>query len=135
MKYQEALDELEGNAVQWKANKKWNKEHGFFIDDVGIDEMIAYSKLLQELVDKEIELESRKDKLVVGSEWECVAECRAPSQLFKKGQIVSVTSIFIEETVWLFYKHFSEMLKKEYEDETNMPKDQFLLCFAPKGEK
>ena len=90
---------------------------------------------LRELVDKEIELESRKGKLVVGSEWECVAECRAPSQLFKKGQIVSVTSIFIEETVWLFYKHFSEMLKKEYEDETNMPKDQFLLCFKPKGEK
>lgn len=50
--YQNALDELEANAVQWKANKKWNKENGFFIDDIGIDEMVAYSKLLQELVDK-----------------------------------------------------------------------------------
>ena len=116
MKYQEALDELEGNAVQWKANKKWNKEHGFFIDDVGIDEMIAYSKLLQELVDKEIELESRKDKLVVGSEWECMLKT------YGTVKIIDVHPLSERVT-------FRNMLFEHTEKIAD-----FLLCFKPKGE-
>ena len=126
-KYQEALDELEANAVQWKANKKWNKENGFFIDDVGIEEMVAYSKLLQELVDKEIELQSRKEKLVVCSQWECVANCYGEHWKYHKTNKVVITKIYN------LYGNYINVRCGQLDD--NIPEQQFLLCFKPKGGK
>ena len=54
--YQEALDRLENFA--YHGGEKGNNV-----------------KIIQELVNEKLEQESRKDKLVVGSEWECVADC------------------------------------------------------------
>jgi hypothetical protein len=68
-KYQEALDELECYSIQWVVN---------YVDNEAADKMLNHSKLLQQLIDEKLEQESRKDKLIVGSEWECVLDLICP---------------------------------------------------------
>lgn len=84
-------------------------------------------KDLQELVDKEIEQESRKDKLIVGSQWECIAENRGRNTVFKKGietYILEIEENFITFGHGTVYGYVRD----------SAPIDQFLLCFKPKGE-
>ncbi len=78
-------------------------------------------------LDKATELESRKDKLIVGSEWECIVECYASSSFnYAVGDIIE-------------FGDFNDgfVLLDEYYDFDNvktriiMPLQQFLLCFKP----
>ena len=73
-------------------------------------------KLILELVDKEIELESRKGKLVVGSEWECMLKT------YGTVKIIDVHPLSERVT-------FRNMLFEHTEKIAD-----FLLCFKPKGE-
>ena len=66
-KHQEALDELEANAVQWMANHKWKNGDGF-VDDDGIEKMINNSKLLQQLIDERVYIEKGLDSLLSNSQ-------------------------------------------------------------------
>lgn len=99
MNYQEALDRLENFA-----------HHG---------------GIIQELVNEKLEQESRKDKLVVGSEWECIVSCFANDSMFYKvGTKVKVLSL--EEYDRVFFVR----VKSEWQ-EVIFVVDQFLLCFKP----
>ena len=93
-------------------------EHAFSHGQMAVKEFIP--KII-ETFDKEIELESRKDKLVVGSKWECVVECHGVYADFSIGEIVTILSISEGG-----YINFSN-------DAMIIP--QFLICFKPKGEK
>ena len=110
-KYQEALNAIK---TEPKIQDYYGDYINFFDKD---DEDIA---LLQELVYKEIELQSRKDKLVVGSEWECIIDCYGSEHEFVVVQSVKVFEI-LDDKVRIGYDW--------------IPKQQFLLCFKPKGEK
>ena len=120
MNYQEALDELECNAIQWASNHKYNEKHNFYIDNEMCDEMLNHSKLLQQLIDEKLEQESRKDKLVVGSKWKCVANCYCESYgdalKIEKGEITQLQS---------YHNHILAL------NRGIMPTQQFLLCFKP----
>ena len=59
-KWQKALDDMKRHIVGIPVLKY------FYIKD---------ADLLQKLVDEKVEFESRKDKLIVGSQWECVIQC------------------------------------------------------------
>ena len=52
--------------------------------------------LLNDLVNEKLEQESRKDKLIIGSEWECVANCYCESYgdalKIEKGIVVQLQS-------------------------------------------
>ena len=80
-------------------------------------------ELIGKLVEKEAERQSRKDNLVVGSKWECVAECFVQFQgeilMAKKGDLLTLFSVS-NNTVCA--------------SSVVMPTDQFLICFKPKGE-
>ena len=85
--------------------------------------------LLQELVNEKLEQESRKDKLVVGSKWECIVSCFANDSMFYKvGTKVKVLSLEEYERV------FFVRVKSEWQ-EVIFVVDQFLLCFKPLKEE
>ena len=111
--YQEALDTLECNAIQWASNHKYNEKHNFYIDSEMCDEMLNHSKLLQQLIDEKVEQESRKDKLIVGSEWECI--CKT----YGKVKIIDIHPL--SKTVTFRNMLFSQTEKI----------DDFILCFKP----
>ena len=113
--YQEMLDELECYALQWAVNYLNNEES---------IEILNHSKTLQVLIDEKLEQESRKDKLIVGSEWECVAKNRGRNTIHKKG--IEVYILKIEENFSIIsYKTVYGWV------EDVIPTDQFLLCFKP----
>ena len=101
MNYQEALDKV--------SNCRG------FLSDV---------EVLQKLVDEKVELESMKDKLIVGSEWECVAENRGRNTVFKKG---------IEVYIWEIEENFVTFGHGTVYGyvRDSVPIDQFILCFKP----
>ena len=88
-------------------------------------------ELLKKLAKDKDEQDSRKDKLVVGSEWECVVDCTvahitdiAPSW---KGDEIQVTKIVLD-VIEFRCLNDTERRKQKY----TVGKDQFLLCFKPK---
>ena len=103
--YQEALDRLENFA--YHGGEKGNNV-----------------KIIQELVNEKIEQESRKEKLIVGSRWECVAKNRGRNTIHKKG--IEVYILKIEENFSIISY---EIIYGWVEDV--IPTDQFLLCFKP----
>lgn len=78
-------------------------------------------ELLKKLAKEKDEQESRKDKLVVGSEWECVADCYGDKIAYYKNANVILNK---------FDENLLEIISFEKSD--RMKKDQFLLCFKPK---
>ena len=88
-KYQEALNTLESFSRQYISERSFSDEY----EEKQIERIEEKLNLLQGLVDKEIELQSRKDKLIVGSEWECVADCYSKHFIYDVGDIVSVVDI------------------------------------------
>jgi hypothetical protein len=76
--------------------------------------------LLQALVNEKLEQESRKDYLIVGSQWECVANCYYESYgdalKIQKGEVTKITS---------YHNHTLAITRGI------MPTQQFLLCFKP----
>ena len=83
---------------------------------------------LQPIVDKCFLNSSdyRKRFLTVGSEWECVADCYGEHSAYRVGIKVVVSGIDN------LYGKYINVECGNIDD--NMPKDQFLLCFKPKGE-
>ena len=118
-KYQEALNAIK---TEPKIQDYYGDYINFFDKD---DEDIA---LLQELVDKEIELESRKDKLIVGSEWVCVVEHHVEYMydgefyIIEVEQFISVTNL--TDNIVAFQTDFLNL--KCVDNLTH-----FLLCFKP----
>ena len=72
--YQEALRNLENYVIE-----KLREE------DLSINHFTIEIEVLQQLIDEKLEQESRKDKLILGSKWECIAENRGRNTVFKKG--------------------------------------------------
>ena len=76
--------------------------------------------LLNDLVNEKLEQESRKDKLVVGSKWECVANCYCEfwgdCLKIEKGTVIQLQS-----------NHGHTLALNR----GIMPTQQFLLCFKP----
>lgn len=120
-KYEESLDWLKKTFNQYLGDWQLSSVH------------FGIHRDFKELVDKETELESRKEKLVVGSVWECVVDCLVETdnlQLFRltKRGCVSVKIL----------KHNANYVDVEYKSLLlnrvsllSMPTDQFLLCFKP----
>jgi len=106
-----------------KALNQWKHDSNKVLGDMEFNDNEEEIMELQELIDKETELESRKDKLVVGSEWVCIAECTGVfwGDWFPiiKGTVVKIANI--ENDQWVNLSS-DESIKKE----------QFLLCFMPK---
>jgi hypothetical protein len=107
-------------------------EHAFSHGQMAVKEFIP--KII-ETFDKEIELQSRKEKLVVGSEWECLVDCLCSVEDNKKQRKVGL--IIGKGSKFKIYE-FIEVLGRVKIKEPlkfDIPADQFLLCFKPKGEK
>ena len=79
-----------------------------------------YFDELEKLAIEKDEQESRKDKLIVGSEWECVADCycefHGEALIIVEGELIKVQSI---------HNHTLAI------NRVIMPTQQFLLCFKP----
>ena len=104
--YQEALDRLENFA--YHGGEKGNNV-----------------KIIQELVNEKLEQESRKDKLIAGSQWECVANCMIDkgahsSEYVKNGDIVEIH--YCDPELFVFIDEHRFLM---------IPTQQFLLCFKP----
>lgn len=89
-------------------------------------------KLLKELVDKEIELQSRNDKLVVGSMWNCVSQCLAErvAMLQCYTRIMNIDNMVTIAEFGCEYVNF-RLLDTNAPLLFTTPKEQFLLCFKP----
>ena len=87
------------------------------------EEMFAVRDVLRE---KHEQL-SRKDKLVVGSEWECIVPHKAESGWCLIGTPFTITEI---KDGWVFSEKVILNIKFESFDFI----EHFLLCFKPKGE-
>ena len=115
-KYEEALYNIKVVTDFYKGNIKCQK---------GVE-------IIQELVDEKTEQLSRKDKLVVGSEWVCVVEHHVEYlhdgdfYIIEVGQFISVTNL--TDNIVAFQTDFLNL--KCVDTLTH-----FLLCFKPKGEK
>ena len=124
-RYQDALDELEFSAVQWKANHRYNERHDYYVDNDGVEEMLNHSRVLQTLIDNNAEREARRFKLLVGSKWECVADCmlwvRKTDEAFEmqKGHDVTIDAVFTHSLI--------------FEEDFSCPIEQFLVCFRPQA--
>jgi hypothetical protein len=123
-KYERALIYI-GETVVWKLHEHAPKNA--IIHDCFPEQF----ELLKELVDKETELQSRKDKLVLGSEWVCVANNTVAQGInfdnIYKGDLIVIDGIVINLVA----------LKLVDEDEDRsgefvIDEDQFLLCFKPR---
>ena len=110
-KYQEALNKIT------KFSALYEDEY-----EGGSEKTQRNEKIIQELVNKEIELQSRKDKLVVGSEWVCETQNFPTFSNFsiRKGEIVTVRNIGM-----VAFEDSKGFVHEMYED-------QFLLCFKPR---
>ena len=89
---------------------------------------------LDGIVKKEIELQSRKDKLVVGSQWECVVDCLCSVDDNKKQRKVGLIKKGSRFKIYELIEVLGIVKIKE-PLKFDIPIDQFLLCFKPKGEK
>ena len=97
------------------------QEYYFKQKGYSVGEVVEAENIIHELIDKETELLSRKDKLVVGSEWECVVRCHSSNTFHCVGELVKIGEI--EDTfVWL----------EDSVLDTYVNDSQFLLCFKPK---
>jgi len=115
MNYQEALLRNLENYVIEKLRE----------EDLSINHFTIELEVLQQLIDEKSEQESRKYKLIVGSEWECIVSCFANDSMFYKvGTKVKVLSL--EEYDRVFFVR----VKSEWQ-EVIFVVDQFLLCFKP----
>ena len=110
--YQEALDELFDNATN--GEPLYVKQKYFN----GIKEC---KDELQELVNEKLEQESRKEKLIVGSEWVCEVDCYHRHGEHDSGNIILVNELMGNDVRYSNSK----------EDLCEMTIDQFLLCFKP----
>ena len=107
-------------------------EHAFSHGQMAVKEFIP--KII-ETFDKEIELQSRKDKLVVGSEWECVVNTYAPIKKVYIDPLLENNYLKIGKSAVIKVIGFDDMSVYIVRDTTKciVAKDQFLLCFKPKG--
>jgi len=107
--YQEALRNLENYVIE-----KLREE------DLSINHFMIEFEILKQHFDEKLEQESRKDNLIVGSKWECVANCYCESYgdalKIEKGEITQLQS----------YHNHTLALNRGI-----MPTQQFLLCFKP----
>ena len=87
----------------------------------------AETQIIEKLVEEKIEQLSRMNKLIIDSQWECVASC---------GGFIGCWYHFGRCDVVKIYAHSDSEIwvLNESETEIAIPKDQFLLCFKPKGE-
>lgn len=109
--YTEALRNLENYVVE-----KLREE------DLSINHFTVEFEVLKQLIDEKLEQESRKDKLIVGSEWECVVENRGRNDVFKKGIEVYIWEVkgnFVNFGYGTAYGYVRD----------SIPIEQFLLCF------
>jgi len=81
--------------------------------------------LIKKWIDERVEFESRKDKLIVGSVWECVATNYGEDWCWRKGTDVVITELADDDLV-----SFSDIKYKNIQDE--QPDEQFMVCFKPK---
>jgi len=118
---------------------KLQEAYGRIVDDmetcIGADENGNINQLtddvwlIQDLVNERIEFESRKYKLVVGSEWECVVECYGAFNFIDVGERVRIIDVFGGEGLLAIQYLDSELFDQ-------LPISQCLYCFEPvmKGE-
>ena len=88
-----------------------------------------YFDELENLAIEKDEQESRKDKLIVGSEWECLVVCFV-AEISNKGKITSILTVLDGVCVFIGNDYFMSTIKvngKHYV----IPTSQFLLCFRP----
>ena len=105
----------------------YNHSHHFH--SCRADLFVELFNTLDDILAEKIEFESRKDKLIVGSEWECVVECYGAFNFIGVGERVRIIDVFGGEGVLAIQYLDSELFDQ-------LPTSQFLYCFKPvmKGE-
>ena len=126
-KYQEALDRILSYAYMYLAYRTdaTQKELESYVRGILQDK-----RMIEKLINEKIEFESRKEKLVVGSEWECVVECLAEryTENVSYTRIMRLSDSFIVTKIG--YSYIVVRLPQiDFLAEYTMPTDQFLLCF------
>ena len=125
MNYQEVLDNLHDYVTE-KLRE----------DDLSVNHFIIEFNSLQQLIDERIEQESRKDKLTVGSTWECVAACfvvEIPSivvEIPSEAKLTSILTVLSDTCEFIGNDNLMTSVKvndKHY----IIPTSQFLICFKP----
>ena len=123
--YKEALKRI-------KSVQAWDESLGAFwnIFDHRDDDI----KLIEELIAEKTEQLSRKDKLVVGSEWECVVNTYAPVRAFYIDPVLDMNYSKIGKSAVVKVIDFDDMRVLIVLNTTKciLSKDQFLLCFKPR---
>ena len=99
------------------------------LKNYSIGEALRCEEILKELVNEKLEQESRKEKLIVGSEWVCVINNKAQQfgnykpyvENIKKGLIVEVFDV----NGLIIFGHDKSM------ESWVVGEEQFLACFRP----
>ena len=118
-KYRDALTELKVAKENLYPLVTMHDETGIAGETVSILKNIM--PIFEQLVSEKDEQLSRRDKLVVGSEWECVVRCHSSNTFHCVGELVKIGEI--EDTfVWL-----EDSILDTYVNDS-----QFLLCFKPR---
>ena len=90
--------------------------------------------IFEQLVSEKDEQLSRKDKLVVGSEWECVVNTFTPIRAFYIDPLLDKNYLKIGKSAVVRVVDFDDMnvLMILNSAKCILSKDQFLLCFKPR---
>ena len=114
-KYQEALNRIIDEYIPMS------------FDGKPMNQQTADALILQELVWEKTEYESRKDKLIVGSEWECVYQHSNDLIVLDKSDVVFIKHV--GDKMVIYHCNKKDLDRVDY-------KDHFTLCFKPieKGE-
>ena len=137
-KYQEAWERinsvLNSNLLfsEWLENKSNWGSYLNETNEVGAElKFDDDMNVIQKLIDERIEFESRKDKLIVGSEWECILENYS---MYYEPFIIRIGNKFKIKTI--YYEGTMEISNQSFPKGAYLPTQQFLHCFKPseKGE-
>lgn len=132
MTYQKALDRVRVLKTQMYIDFMYRSatKGSMILLESEIDENL---NIIQELVNEKLEQESRKEKLIVGSEWECLAKSLAPISARYIDTILDKHTIAIQKSwVLTVLEIEKDYVKLQYENtKCFLSQDQFLLCFKP----
>ena len=104
-----------------------NSEH-YYNTDYYTQNKHCFDELEKLAIEKD-EQESRKDKLVVGSEWECVAVCLV-AEVSSKSTLTSILTVLGDGCVFIGNDYLMTTIKVK-DKHYVIPTSQFLLCFKP----
>ena len=138
MKYQDMIGNILATFVDVVDEDKvygfyHNSEHYYNTDYYAQNKY--YFDELEKLAIEKDEQESRKDKLIVGSKWECIIRCNGMSFIHTEGTVVKISNMNGDSEVLTTplteLENYLDPTGEYVDIDDVLTTQQFLLCFRP----